>query len=145
MVQEELNNSSNIIGKETSLEGNLNTPGSLRVEGKVAGNIKAKAKVVLGETSTVEGDIAAQTAEIGGVVQGTISVSGLLTLKPTAVVNGDIITSKLVFEAGARFNGKVKMNQLPKEPGATQATLSAKNGTLNKPRTQPITLSKKGS
>ena len=145
MAQEELNNSSNIIGKETSLKGNLNTLGSLRVEGKVEGNIKTKAKVVLGETSTVEGDITAQTAEIGGMVQGTISVSGLLTLKPTAVVNGDIMTSKLVFEAGARFNGKCNMNQLPKEPGATQATPSAKSGTLIKPHIQPVTLSKKGS
>jgi len=121
MTQEGLKDSSNIIGKETSLEGNLNTPGSLRVEGKVKGSIQANAKVVLGETSGVEGDITAHTVEIGGVVQGTIKVSGLLTLKHTAVVNGDIMASKLVFEAGARFNGQCNMDKLPKETSATQA------------------------
>jgi cytoskeletal protein CcmA (bactofilin family) len=109
MVQEGLSHSSNIIGKETSLEGDLNTSGNLRVEGRIVGSIQTKAKVVLGDTSAVKGDIIAQTAEIGGEVHGTIKVSGLLTLKPTAVVSGDIITGKLVFEEGAKFNGTCNM------------------------------------
>jgi cytoskeletal protein CcmA (bactofilin family) len=110
VIQEtEVNNSSNIIGKGTHLEGNLHTTGNLRIEGKVIGAITTKAKLVLGATSWVKGNIIAQNAEIGGEVQGTIEVSGLLILKPTAIVQGDIITNKLVFEEGAKFNGKCKM------------------------------------
>ena len=105
----EFSNSSNIIGKGTSLEGDLNTAGSLRIEGKVKGSIHAKAKVVLADGSAVEGNIMAQSAEISGKVQGTVKTAGLLTLKPTAVVNGDIVTSKLVFEEGAKFDGKCNM------------------------------------
>ena len=144
IAQEELKNSSNIIGKETSLEGNLNTSGNLRVEGKVGGSIQTKAKVVLGTTSVVNGDIIAQAAEIGGEVQGTVKVSGLLTLKPTAVVNGDIITNKLVFEAGAKFNGKCSMGNLLKEAKNTQSTSSQKNDSPMDPTLQQIKLSKKG-
>lgn len=105
-----ISNSSNIIGKGTSLEGNLNTVGNLRVEGKITGEITTKAKVVLSSTSWIKGGIVAQNAEIGGEVQGTIEVSGLLILKPTAIVQGDIIANKLVFEEGAKFNGKCKMD-----------------------------------
>ena len=108
-IAKELRESTNIIGKGTTLEGNLHTSGNLRIEGKVIGSIQTKAKAVLGDTSVIEGNITAQHAEISGEIQGTIRVAGLLTLKPTASVNGDIITSKLVFEEGAKFNGKCNM------------------------------------
>ena len=42
-----LHNTNNIVGKETSLRGDLETPGNVRVEGKVEGNIQTKAKLVL--------------------------------------------------------------------------------------------------
>ena len=143
LSQEELNNSNNIIGKGTSLKGDLSTPGSLRIEGKVSGSIRTSAKVVLGDTSVIEGDITAQTAEIGGSVQGTIKVSGLLILKSTAVVNGDIITNKLVFEAGARFNGKCNMDKSLKETESTPSTSTSKSTPLIESHTQPVKLAKK--
>lgn len=109
-IQEaEINNSNNIIGKGTTLEGNVTTSGNIRIEGKLIGAITSKAKLVLWNTAWVKGNIIAQNAEIGGEVQGTIEVGGLLILKHTAIVQGDIITSKLVFEEGAKFNGKCKM------------------------------------
>lgn len=145
VVREESSHSSNIIGKETSLEGDLHTSGNLRVEGKVVGSIQTKAKVVLGDTSVVKGDIIAQTAEIGGELHGTIKVSGLLTLKSTAVVTGDIITSKLVFEEGAKFNGTCNMGTPVKEVVITQPTIVShkRNGSPTKPIFQQPKLSKK--
>jgi cytoskeletal protein CcmA (bactofilin family) len=145
MHQEELGNSSNIIGKGTFLEGNLSTAGNIRVEGKVGGNIQTKTKLVLGGTSVVEGSIIAQTAEIGGEVHGTIEVSGLLTLKATAVVNGDIDTSKLVFEEGAKFNGKCSMGNLLEETKVTQSQTipHKKDASRPEPHLQHVTLSPK--
>ncbi len=105
----EVNSSNNIIGKGTTLEGNVTTTGNIRIEGNLIGSISSKAKLVLGNTAGVEGSINAQNAEIGGKVRGTIDVKGLLILKDTAIVEGDIITNKLVFEEGAKFNGKCKM------------------------------------
>ena len=101
----------NIIGKGTHLEGSITTIGNLRVEGKITGGINAKAKVVLSNSSFVKGNIIAQNAEIGGGVQGTVEALELLILKPTAVIHGDIIARKLVFEEGAKFNGKCTMGE----------------------------------
>lgn len=143
-TEEGISNSSNIIGKGTQLDGNLVLAGNLRVEGKVKGSIHTKAKVVLGITSMVEGDVLAQNAEIGGEVQGTIKVSGLLTLKPTAVVGGDIITSKLVFEEGAKFNGKCNMGGAAKEstPTSPSNTNQEKTGDSIGTKTSQNKLSK---
>jgi cytoskeletal protein CcmA (bactofilin family) len=41
-VAEEISNSSNNIGKGTFLEGNIETYGNIRIEGKVTGHVKSK-------------------------------------------------------------------------------------------------------
>ena len=105
----ESTNSSNIIGKETIIEGNITTSGNVRIEGKLIGNLTTKSKAVLGNDSRLEGKITAQNAEIAGTLEGVVEVTELLILKPTAIVNGDIITKKLVFERDAQFNGKCIM------------------------------------
>ncbi len=114
-VTEELTNSSNTIGKGTTVEGNIETYGNLRIDGKVIGNIITKSKLVLGQTSHVDGNILAQNAEVFGEVKGKIEVSDLLTLKSSSVIHGDILTSKLVVETGAKFNGGCKMGNVVKE------------------------------
>ena len=112
---EELSNSSNTIGKGTTVEGNIETFGNLRVDGRVVGNIVTKSKLVLGQTSQVDGNILAQNAEVFGEIKGKIEVSDLLTLKASSVIHGDILTTKLIVETGATFNGGCKMGNVVKE------------------------------
>ena len=106
---EQLSNASTIIGKGTVLEGNIETLGNLRIEGKAIGNVKSKSKIALGDSSIVEGNIIAQNAEIAGEVKGTLEVSDLLILKSGSVIHGDITTNRIIIESGASFNGQCKM------------------------------------
>ncbi len=108
----ELSNASTQIMKGTTIEGSIDTFGNLRIEGKVVGNIKSKTKIALGESSYIEGNIVAQNAEIAGEVKGTIDVSDILSLKATANIHGDIVTGKLIVEAGAVWNGTIKMGSM---------------------------------
>jgi cytoskeletal protein CcmA (bactofilin family) len=119
-VAEEISNSSNTIGKGTYLEGNVETHGNIRIEGKVTGNVKSKSKIALGHSSQVHGNITSQNADIEGEVRGKIEVAELLVLKSTAVINGDIITGKLIVEAGAVFNGGCKMGASVKDIKLTE-------------------------
>jgi cytoskeletal protein CcmA (bactofilin family) len=114
-VAEEISNSSNVIGKGTVLEGNIETYGNLRIEGRVIGNVKSKSKVALGANSHVEGNIVSQNADIEGEVKGKLEISEVLVLKATAVIMGDISTGKLVVEPGAVFNGSCKMGAAVKD------------------------------
>ena len=113
--QGELSNQHTQIMKGTTVEGNIETFGNVRVEGKIIGNIKSKSKIVTGNSSFIEGNIVSQNAEIEGEVKGTVDVTEVLTLKATAVIKGDIITGKLVVEAGAVWNGNIKMGTAPRE------------------------------
>jgi cytoskeletal protein CcmA (bactofilin family) len=112
---EELSSSSNTIGKGTFLEGNIETYGNIRIEGRIRGDVKSKSKVALGNSSNIEGNITAQNADIEGEVRGKLDIAETLVLKATAVVHGDINTGKLVVEPGAVFNGSCKMGATIKE------------------------------
>lgn len=115
LTPEEIRDVSNTIGKGSYLEGNFQSFGNIRIEGNVKGNIKSKAKIALGSTSYVDGNILAQNAEIAGEVKGVIEVTEMLTLKASAVIHGDIVTNKILIEAGAVFNGSCKMGETQKE------------------------------
>lgn len=112
---DEITNSSNVIGRGTVLEGNIETSGNIRIEGRVNGNIKSKAKIALGNSCHVDGNITAQNADVEGTVKGRIEISELLVLKATSTVHGDISTGKLVVEPGAVFNGSCKMGAAVKD------------------------------
>lgn len=109
---DKISNASTNIGKGATLQGNIDTFGNVRVDGKLIGDIKSKSKVATGNASLVEGSISAQNAEIEGEVKGSLEIAELLVLKSTAIINGDIITSKMVVEAGAIFNGKCQMGDI---------------------------------
>lgn len=126
-VAEEISNSSNTIGKGTVLEGNIETYGNIRIEGKVIGNVKSKSKVALGNSSNIQGNITAQNADIEGEVKGKIEVSELLVLKATAIINGDIVTGKLVVEPGAVFNGSCRMGAAVKDIKTGDASLPSRS------------------
>lgn len=113
--EEELSNARNIIGKGTTLQGDLETFGNIRLEGKMIGNLKTKSKLIVGHSSEIEGNVVAQNADVEGQINGNIEVSEVLTLKGSAVINGDISTNKLVVETGAVFNGGCKMGVNMKE------------------------------
>ena len=115
----------NIINNGTQITGDVNSEGDMRVDGIIKGYLTSKARLVLGPTAVIDGDIKAANIEISGEVNGNIYASELLTVKTTAKINGDIISNKLIIEAGATFNGSCKMNK-PKEASITGSNNGAK-------------------
>jgi cytoskeletal protein CcmA (bactofilin family) len=124
----EISNSSNTIGKGTTITGDIETYGNLRLEGRLIGNIKCKSKVAQGEGSVIEGNVTAQNAEFAGQIIGRVEISELLVLKASCVITGDVITNKLSIEPGATFNGTCKMGATVKEIQLQQDQKFAKEG-----------------
>ena len=119
------NQTRNIIAAGTKIKGDLESDGDFRIEGIVIGTVKAKGKIVIGETGTVEGEIYCTNADISGTVKAKLEVSELTTLKATCKYTGDIITKKISIEPGALFTGSCQMSALtPKTeiiPGGKEA------------------------
>jgi cytoskeletal protein CcmA (bactofilin family) len=118
-------NTLNIINSGTQILGDVNSDGDMRVDGTIKGYLTSKARLVLGPTAVIEGDVKAANIEISGEVNGNIYATELLTVKATAKISGDIVSNKLIIEAGAVFNGTSKMNK-PKEASLTNNNNGAK-------------------
>ena len=95
----------NIIGVGTEITGDLSTKGDIRIDGKITGDVKSKAKVVIGNTGEVTGNIISESAEVSGFVTGDLNTSEILFLKATANVKGNVSSNKLVVENGANLSG----------------------------------------
>ncbi len=104
-------NSNNSIANGTVVSGDIETTGNLRIEGRVVGNIRSKAKVFVGDTGQVTGHIFSQGAEVEGKIEGNLEVSDKLVLRATAVVEGDILASKLIVEDGATWRGRCQVGK----------------------------------
>ncbi|MBC8173516.1 MAG: polymer-forming cytoskeletal protein [Chitinophagales bacterium] len=115
---------SNRINNGTIVEGQMDSDGDIRIEGMVRGTLRVKAKLALGQTGIIEGDVICKNADIEGRIIGDIEASELLTLKASSVVEGNIYTNKIVVEIGARFNGICNMGTKDKIQNAEQ-TLAA--------------------
>ncbi len=105
----------NLIGAGTVIEGDIRSAGDIRIDGTVFGHVHSKAKVVVGTTGVIEGDVNSQNADISGTIKGKINVSELSFLKSTARITGDIVTGKLVVEVGASFTGSCNMGPVIKD------------------------------
>jgi cytoskeletal protein CcmA (bactofilin family) len=105
----------NLIGQGTTIEGEINASGDVRIDGVIIGSVTSKAKVVIGTTGQVQGDIFCQNADISGQVKGKSTVVEMMFLKSTARINGDIVTGKLVVEVGASFTGNCNMGPMIKD------------------------------
>jgi len=101
--------STSIIGAGTTITGNVQSNGDIRIDGIIKGNLVAKAKILIGAEGVIEGDIDGKQADVLGKVIGKIKVADLLYLHGQAVVDGDIYAGKLQIEPTASFNGQCHM------------------------------------
>lgn len=105
----------NLIDSGTTISGDINTKGNIRIDGTLSGSVHAKGKVVVGATGKVEGEVFCQNADISGTLKAKITVGELLSLKSTANLLGEIVTNKLAIEPGANFSGNCSMGAVIKE------------------------------
>lgn len=105
----------NIIGKNTSITGDVSSEGDFRIDGIVEGTIKTSGRVVIGQSGTVNGKVFCNNADVEGKFSGELSVNSLLTLKSTANISGEVVIGKLSVEPGAEFNATCSMKGSVKE------------------------------
>ena len=98
-----------IIGPGMRLVGDIETEGTVRIEGAVEGNVRAGKAVVIGKDGCVEGTIVTQDAVISGRLTGTLTAESRLELQSTSRIDGDVYARRMQLEEGAVLNGTIHM------------------------------------
>lgn len=107
-----------VIGPGTVVTGNIKTDGSIRVDGKIVGNLVAQSDAAVGLNGVVEGSVDARNITVAGKVLGTLTAVQKLVLESRSVLKGDLRSSKLVVDEGAVFDGRSSMTGSPGGPSA---------------------------
>lgn len=117
-----------LIGAETTVEGDIDFSGGLRVDGRIRGNVNEvdgkPGTLVLSEHGRVEGSITVSHAVINGVVVGPVRARTYVELQAKSKVTGDVCYKSLEMHMGAVVEGKlIHLNEsVPEgaEAGAVQ-------------------------
>src|SRR4051812_35649445 len=128
MNNEKTNGSSGatLISAGTTLKGDISSNSDLRIDGTIIGNVSSAAKIVIGASGSVEGDLSGNQADIVGKVSGNIKTKDLLQLRSDSVVNGNVYAGKLQVEPTAIFNGQCHMGTSEKlSPSVVELAKSA--------------------
>jgi cytoskeletal protein CcmA (bactofilin family) len=99
-----------MIGSSSSFIGEIDTKGTLRIDGAVQGNISAD-WVIVGEKAQIKGDISARGIVVGGRIDGNLRAKEIVEIKNKGQVRGEILTSKLTITEGAVFDGRSSMQR----------------------------------
>lgn len=94
-----------IIGKETIIEGNIKLPTSLRIDGKVYGEIECEGNVYIGKSGYTEPAIQAKNVIVAGEANGEIKATEKVQIHAKGKITGDIHSQGLIIEDGGVFNG----------------------------------------
>jgi cytoskeletal protein CcmA (bactofilin family) len=123
-----------LIGRHAEIHGCLKLKESVRIDGKVVGNIEApnddSISVVIGPMGEVMGDVLASRIIVAGRVSGNIHAFDRVEVMASALVQGDIRYASLAVEHGAKLLGlmiQVDASDLParSDRGAQEAIRKA--------------------
>lgn len=120
----------NSLVKGTVVEGSVRSESDFRVDGTIKGKLFCDAKVIIGPTGLVDGEIRCKNAVIEGKFQGVLDVSELLNVRESANISGDVNTNKLIIQSGAVFNVSCTMGDGVKKAGFNSTPTNAVNSTI---------------
>jgi len=121
-----------IIGPGMRVVGDCETDGTLRIEGRVEGTVRASKAVVIGKDGVVEGDVLTQDAIVGGKVNGKIVAESRLELQATCLVEGEIRARRIKLDEGGQVNGSVFVGDLKASASASSSTSSSVSSSPSK-------------
>lgn len=100
-----------LIGAGTTIEGNLNFSGGLRIDGQINGDVVAEpgkpSTLVLSEHAQVNGEVNVTHLVINGTISGSVFASDYMELQSKAKVNGDVHYTTLEIQLGAIVEGRL--------------------------------------
>ena len=99
-----------VIAEQCTLEGDLTTQNSIKVDGRIQGTLRAEGRAIIGETGVVKGDVHAADLLVLGRLDGNVFAQRL-HLQASANIHGNITADSLQVDPGARYHGSVSMRE----------------------------------
>jgi cytoskeletal protein CcmA (bactofilin family) len=116
-----------LLGRGSEFDGKLTFEGTVRVDGKLKGEIFSEDVLVIGEGAQVSAEIDVGVIIVEGNVTGNIKAKRAVELHAPAKVKGNIETPSLYIDKGVVFEGHCKMENVnaPDRPRTLEGLAAA--------------------
>ncbi len=123
-----------IIGPGTTVSGEINSKGTIRIEGSVSGRVQSEDSIVVQESGQIKADLIAGQVIISGEVHGNVFAHERLEITTTGRVVGDITAPRISIAEGVLFEGKCTMKppEQLKMTAASSPRVVTANGAAEK-------------
>ena len=99
-----------LIGKTTTIKGDLHFTGVLKIDGVIQGNLISDSDdsvLILDDEGRIEGEVHVPNMIVNGSINGNVFASEKIDLYPQAKITGDVHYNLLEMEVGAEVNGRM--------------------------------------
>ncbi len=124
-----------VLDAHLTIIGDIETDGTLRIDGRLEGSVRRGGVVILGVGAMVKGSVSATEVVVGGTVEGDIHAVQRVELQPTAVVTGDVEAGTILIQEGGALRGRLFVR--PADASASSASAPA---TMRLPSLTPHSL-----
>jgi cytoskeletal protein CcmA (bactofilin family) len=121
----------NIISSGTTFEGKAQAEADIRIDGNFKGQLNCKAKLIIGPSGKFDGDVQCVNAVVEGTFSGRMKVLETLEVKENGQVRGEILTKKLVVQAGAIFDVQCDMGGNPAKTDTDKPKINKPEASIN--------------
>ncbi len=97
------------LGKGVDFKGIVHFEGTVRIDGRLEGEIHTKGTLIVGDLAIIKGIISAGVLVSSGKINGTVTATEKVQLLRSAVLIGDVRTPVITIEDGAHFHGMCDM------------------------------------
>src|SRR5262249_54139461 len=115
-----------LLGRGSEFQGKLTFEGTVRIDGKVSGEIFSEDVLVVGEGAQVSAEIEVGVIIVEGSITGNIRAKRAVELHAPARVHGNIEPPSLFVDKGVVFEGHSKMEGLAR----ARSTISDDSGPI---------------
>ena len=118
------------LDRGITLTAELETTGTLRIDGNFQGSISRADNLIVGEHAVVHADIRVGEIEIHGQFFGNIKAKNRVEIFPSGRVRADISTPVLCVSPGAMLDGGIRMaDEKADEPFDSTGTIGEQSNT----------------
>ena len=97
------------LGKGVDFKGIVHFEGTVRIDGRLEGEIHTTGTLIVGDLAIIKGIISAGVLVSSGKINGTVTATEKVQLLKSAVLIGDVRTPAITIEDGAHFHGMCDM------------------------------------
>lgn len=126
-----------LLGRGSEFEGKLTFEGTVRIDGRLKGQVFSDDVLIIGEGAYVEAEIDIGEVIIQGTVVGNIRASRGIEIHAPGRVKGDLTTPSLQIDKGVVFEGRSFMEEAASRATGGRAAAQAPQGDKAKAEQKP--------